>query len=85
MTIQQELKKFIGKGIDIEFSSAGLIFGNGVTGIICRVVKPNFVELDFCSPGGKKQMININKIEIYHILDARETQRLKDDYKTERE
>lgn len=81
MTIKIELKKNIGNGIDIDFPSAGLIFGNGVKGIISRFIEPNFMELDFCDVGKKKQVININTINTYGILDKEETQELKDYYK----
>ena len=81
MTIKTELKKNIGNGIDIDFPSAGFIFGNGVKGVISRIIEPHFVEIDFCSSGNKKQVVNINTINTYGILDKGETQELKDYYK----
>jgi len=81
VTIKQELKKNIGKGMDIDFPSAGFIFGNGVKGIINRILEPHFVELDFCNVGGKIQVINISLISTYSILDNEETKELKDYYR----
>ena len=81
MTIKEELEKYIGNGIDINFPSAGFIFGNGVKGIIKRIIEPDFMEIDYCSSGNKLQVINLNSINQYSILDDDETQELKYVYK----
>ena len=80
MSIKSELKKHIGNGIEIDFPSAGLIFGNGVKGIITRMIEPHFVEIDYCDSGNKKQVVNINTINTYGILDEGKIQELRDYY-----
>ena len=78
--ILEELKKNIGSGIDIDFVSGGLIFGDGVEGIITKTIEPNFIECDFCIRGNKIQMININKIGSYGILNEDESEKLRNYY-----
>lgn len=80
MDILKEFNKNIGKGVDIALPSAGLIFRNGVKGIITKVIQPHFIELDFCDSGNKKQVININTLDTYGILDEEETKELKESY-----
>ena len=83
MTIKQELKKNIGKGIDVNFT--GGFFASNINGIITRIIQPHFFELDYCDVGNRKQVININRIESYGILDKEETKDLKHKHRWNKE
>ncbi len=80
MNVKNDFKKHIGTGVEVNFPSAGLIFGNGVSGIVKEIIQPNFVVLDYCNPGNKAQRINIDKINTYAFVDKDETKELKDYY-----
>ena len=76
MTVIHELTKNIGNIIDIK-----LCDNNNIKGIITRIIKPNFFEIDFCMYRYKIQHINIDHMLIYSIIDdKKEIKKLKNKF-----